>query len=161
MTSNCLLCRGDDRFFTQWHVWQHRSDSRRSSRVGFAPSSDCCRSLHQLSFHVCVRILSDSGERPTAYIYQLSAKSVFILTPSIFSPPPSLVSFSDARTIGHPGSFRSSSPVTQKWRKAKKKTVLLKLGLAKDMDGNLDQHFFYLEDLYKYLHFWKHGLLVP
>lgn len=56
---------------------------------------------------------------------------------------PFLVSFSDARTVGQRGSFRSNSLDTQKWRKAKKKAVLLKLGRAEDKDGNLDQHFFY------------------
>lgn len=82
MTSDCLQRRGDDRFFTQRHLWQHRSDRRRSSRVGFAPSSDCCSSLHQLSSHICVRILSDSGEHPD--ISQILANYVFVLTPSIF-----------------------------------------------------------------------------
>lgn len=48
------------------------------------------------------------------------------------------VSHSDARTIGLRGGFRNNSPVTQKWRKVTKKTVLLKLGLAEDEDGNLD-----------------------
>lgn len=67
----CLQCRGVDRFFPQWLVWQHRSDSRCSSRIGFAPRFDCCSSLHQLSFHFCVRILSDSGEHWTVYNYQL------------------------------------------------------------------------------------------
>lgn len=80
----CLQCRGVDRFFTQWHVWQHRSDSRRSSRVGFAPGSDCCSSLHQLSVLVCFRVVPVSGEHRTVYIYQISANCVFILTPSIF-----------------------------------------------------------------------------
>lgn len=58
---------------------------------------------------------------------------------------PSLVSHSDARTTGLRGGFRNSSPVTQKWRKVTKKTVLLNLGLAEDGDGNLDGYFFILK----------------
>lgn len=50
---------------------------------------------------------------------------------------PHLISCRDARTTGLPGSFRSNSLVTQKWKeKVTKKTALLKPGRIETRDGS-------------------------
>ena len=49
------------------------------------------------------------------------------------------ISFSDARAAGPPGSSRSNSLVTRRWKVAMKKTALLKLGHVETMTGNVDE----------------------